>query len=380
MNTLSATSIATFKACPYRYYYRYVLGLVPIVEGDAQRMGTNYHRIHEISDMKLGGPCECQHTQCAECELCGNTGKFPDNPMDAVIRHLDKAYAVAPVSKTIEEWEVEKITLLYSLIGYQWYYGEQDIEYVVEKLEQKFRIPLLSPITRRKLALELIGKIDRLFSASTNRFVHDYKSTSKNVEPDSTFWNHLTLDTQTRLYTYAAARMDLGLCGVLYDAWHKPQISPKMLTQADSAKFVEDGMYCGEKFEIQFTQEPPPDGTEYLHVNGRKTETEPGKKPGTFAIRETPEMFGARLLQDITTRPAYYFARREVAHTADDIKTFEWELFNIYSSIRMMANKNTWWRNEQSCEATYRCDYIDFCYSNKQVGPDEVPDNFRKVV
>jgi ATP-dependent helicase/DNAse subunit B len=375
MNTLSATSIATFKSCPYRYYYRYVLGLAPIIESDSQRMGTNYHRIHEIADMKPGGPCECQQTQCAECELCQSTGKFPGNPMDAVIRHLDKAYATAPVSKTLEEWEVEKIILLYSLIGYQWYYGEQDAEYTVESLEQKFRIPLLSPITGRKLAPELIGKIDRLFSAGTNRFVHDYKSTSKNVEPDSTFWNHLTLDTQTRLYTYAAARMDLGLCGVLYDAWHKPQISPKNLTQGDSAKFVEDGIYCGEKFEIQTDLQAGP-----VTVNNKITEVEPGKKPGTFAIRETPEMFGARLLQDITTRPAYYFARREVAHTTEDIKTFEWELFNIYSSIRMMANKNTWWRNEQSCENTYKCDYINFCYNNIVVGPDEVPDNFRKVV
>jgi hypothetical protein len=310
--------------------------------------------------------------------MCQNLGTFPDNPMDAVIRHLDQAYAVAPISKTVEEWEVEKITLLYSLIGYQWYYGEQDVEYTIESLEQKFRIPLLSPITGRKLAPELIGKIDRLFSAGSNRFVHDYKSTSKNIEPDSTFWNHLTLDTQTRLYTYAAKRVDLGLCGVLYDAWHKPQISPKMLTQGDSAKFVEDGMYCGEKFN--FEEHPDNGDLTTLTINGRCTVPEPGKKPGTFAIRETPEMFGARLLQDITTRPAYYFARREVAHTAEDIKTFEWELFNIYSSIRMMANKNVWYRNEMSCEATYKCDYIDWCYSNRQIKSDEIPDNFRKVV
>lgn len=370
MNTFSATSIGTFKACPMRYYYRYILGLVPILESDALRMGTNYHRIHEIADLKPGGPCN--HGDCHDCPMCQNTGKLPDDIMDAVIRHLDQAYAVAPINKTIEEWGVEKITLLYSLIGYQWYYGKQDAEYTVESLEQSFRVPLLSPITGRKLAPELIGKIDRLFSAGTNRFVHDYKSTSKSVEPDSTFWNHLTLDTQTRLYTYAAARMDLGLCGVLYDVWHKPQISPKMLTQGDSAKFVEDGMYCGEKFNIS-------DGDNAPAVNGKTAQIEPGKKPGTFTIRETPEMFGARLLQDITTRPGYYFARREIAHTADDIETFEWELFNIYSSIRMMANKNTWWKNEQSCEQTYKCDFINFCYNNIVIGPDEVPDNFRKV-
>ena len=64
---LSASSIGCFKACPMRFYYRYVLGLVPIVEGDALRVGSNYHRIQEIVSMKPGGVCECavstMHTQ-----------------------------------------------------------------------------------------------------------------------------------------------------------------------------------------------------------------------------------------------------------------------------------------------------------------------------
>jgi len=89
-------------------------------------------------------------------------------------------------------------------------------------------------------------------------------------------------------------------------------------------------------------------------------------------------MYGARLLQDITVRPEYYFARKELAHNDDDIRAFEWELFNIYTSIRMMANKNTWWRNEASCEATYKCDYIDFCYNHINLGPQDTPDGFQK--
>ncbi len=379
--SLSATSIQCFKACPKRYYYRYILGLSPIEDTDALRRGTNYHRIQEIADAVPGGVCECVQEETVygqpvdepdpNCVLCEGTGQNPQDPMDAVIRHLTERYSTPPISKTVEEWETEKIILLYTLIGYRWWYD--DAGYEVESLEQSFDIPLLSPTTGAKLKARLRGKIDRVFAAGANRFVHDYKSTSKNIDPDSTFWAHLTLDTQTRLYTYAAKQLGMGMCGVLYDAWHKPGIKPKKLSQGDSKKFVADGVYCGEKFEVEQAVGPA-DWT----VNGTPVEIEPGAKDGTFAIRETPEMFGARLLQDITTRPEFYFARKEIVHHSTDIEAFQRELVNIYYTIRHMTRTNGWWGDESQCEATFKCSYIDFCYNNIEIGPDEVPNNFVK--
>lgn len=379
--SLSATSIGCYKACPMRYYFRYHLGLVPDEDTDSQRVGTNWHRIHEIADMEPGGVCEnCAKIPGAacppDCVICNGTSRNPDNPMNAVIAHLNQAYATPPISKTIEEWETERITLLYSLVGYQWYYN--DTEYKVEQLEQKFDLPLRSPITGRKLRANLRGKIDRVFSAGNNRFVHEYKSTSKSIDPDSTYWNHLTLDTQTRLYTYAAAQLGLGMCGVLYDVWSKPKTRPKKLTQGDSKKFVADGVYCGEEFKVEECFRVENDERE-ITVNGKQAEIEPGAKPGTFAIRETPEMYGARLLQDITQRPEFYFARREIAHTANDIEKFERQLYNIYKGIGNMTKTDGWWEDENACEATFKCSYLGFCYNHIDVGPDEVPDGFRKI-
>ena len=390
--SLSATSIGCFKSCPKRYYHKYILGLVPIEDTDALRIGSNYHRIHEIADMEPGGVCECVQTGMDEefqsvlvvnpnCPLCSGTGRFPDDLMDAVIAHLNQQYATPPISKTIEEWETERITLLYSLVGYQWYYN--DAEYKVEQLEQKFDLPLRSPTTGRKLQAKLKGKIDRVFSAGNNRFVHEYKSTSKSIDPDSTYWNHLTLDTQTRLYTYAAKELGLGMCGVLYDVWAKPKTKPKKLTQGESKKFVADGMYCGEEFEVNgpglITVVEGNSTAPQMEVNGKPTEVIPGAKPGTFAIRETPEMYGARLLQDITQRPEFYFARREIAHTANDIEKFERQLYNIYKGIRNMSNTDGWWEDENACEATFKCSYLGFCYNHIDVGLDEVPEGFRKI-
>ena len=371
--SLSATSIGCFKQCPKRYYFRYILGLTPIEDTDALRVGTNYHRVQEIYDAEPGGVCkECNGCELTlACTLCNGTGQNPSDPMDAVIRHLNERYSTPPVSKTIEEWETEKITILYTLIGYRWWYEQQDQGYEVESLEQKFDLPLISPTSGAKLRGKLLGKIDRVFAAGHNRFVHDYKSTSKNIDPDSTFWAHLTLDTQTRLYTYAASQLGLGMCGVLYDAWHKPGIKPKKLSQSDSKKFVASGEYCGQEFEVG-------PGLEVLEINGKPAEVEPGAKPGTFAIRETPEMFGARLLEDITTRPEFYFARREIVHHSTDIEAFQHQLANIYYTIRHMKKTGAWWENEHECEATFRCPYLDLCYNHIELGPDEIPENFEK--
>jgi len=383
---MSATSIACFKKCPSLYHKRYILGLAPIEDSDALRVGTNYHRVQEIYDAEPGGVCECvDHDGTTykgvsmpyvesldSCVLCENTRVNPQDPMGAVVRHLNERYSVPPISKSLEEWETEKITILYTLIGYRWWYEQQDEGYTVEDLELPFDIDLLSPTTGHKLRGRLRGKIDRVFACGVNRFVHDYKSTSKAIDSDSSLWSHLRLDTQTRLYTYAADQMGLGMCGVLYDVWHKPGIKPKKLSQADSKKFVETGEYCGGEFEISGQE------ADTIKVDGIVAEKKRGAKEGTFQIKETPQMYGARLLDDIYNRPEFYFARKEIVHTAADIEAFKHQLANIYYTIREMSKTNRWWENEHECEATFKCPFIEFCYNNIEIGPDEIPDNFTK--
>ncbi|GAI32680.1 unnamed protein product, partial [marine sediment metagenome] len=193
-----------------------------------------------------------------------------DDPMDKAIEYLNQVYETVPLSKTKEEWLVERAILLYSLCGYNWVYSEDDYEVVVEEL--KFSLPIRNPQTNRALPnVVLNGKIDKIVRSPNGiYYIDEHKSTSKSLNADSTFWNHLNLDTQTTLYPYAAQQLQLTgqleqfgikatdslISGVRYDAWHKPGISPKKLTQADSKKLVETGEYCGEKFEISYSVNP----------------------------------------------------------------------------------------------------------------------------
>ncbi|MBE3140131.1 MAG: PD-(D/E)XK nuclease family protein [Thermoplasmata archaeon] len=386
---LSASHIGAFKVCPMRYNLRYVKGLKPSDETESQRYGTNWHKILEIVNLKAGDLCpDCQPDITPDCPICTGAGIVPDGGMDAVIRYLDATYAGCPMGKSKDEWEVERIVLLYSLIGYNWYYAERNKEYKVVAQEIEFQLPLRSPGSGRNLANTVVqGRIDKLLENTQGKlFVSEHKSTAKGLDPDSSYWKHLVLDCQTTLYPYVVRNSgdiqklleghDTSSIGVLFDVWHRPGIKPSKLTQADSKTFVETGGYCGQKFEVTGDKKMELTDGPGIIINGVPIIHEPGKKEGTFAIKETPEMFGARLLQDITERPEFYFCTKEIARTDADLIRFEKQLFNIYQAMKMMTKSDGFWCDENQCEATFKCPFTNICYNNIEVDPANPPEGF----
>lgn len=387
---LSASAIKDFKACPMRYRNAHHYGIRPVVDTEAKRVGTNYHGVQEINGMKPGSKCPntLDHELQEPCPLCNNTGILPDDMMESVVRYLNQVYGKIPDAMDMEKLEIERIILLYSLSGYNWYYGNQKEEVLATEIQ--FEIPVINPETGRALPNVVNrGKIDKLIRINGLVYVKEHKSTSSSVDPDSDLWGHLKLDTQTNNYVYAARILAKrgefrpygvndynGIAGVYFDAWHKPGIRPKKLSQGDSKKFVEDGMYCGQKFEVEYRLS---DMGNELWINNIRVGIEPGKKEGTFAIRETPEMFGARLLQDIVERSEFYFACKELTKTDQDITRFEWELYNIYKTVREMCKTGHWYSDESQCEATFKCSYIEQCYNGILIDQDHVPDGMEKI-
>jgi hypothetical protein len=315
--------------------------------------------------------------------------------MDAVVRVLNKRYAdVTLLDK--EAKDLERTRLLYALIGYRWYYGT-DFEPAVAR-EEYFKLPLLNPDTGYPVPnVEITGKIDKLIELTQNIGlgrhggvgVKEHKTTSKSLDSDSSYWAHLNMDTQTSMYIYAARRLQLEgklekygikatdplISKVSYDVHHKPQTSPKKLTQGDSKKFVETGEYCGQKFGVQLVDS----GVYDYYINGVQADIEPGKKEGTFAIRETPEMYGARLLLDITERPEFYFAQKPLVRTDAEMKAFEYELYDIAKDMQSKIRADRWWHNEFQCEATFKCDYCDSCYNHIDLDPENPPSGMRWI-
>ena len=319
--------------------------------------------------------------------MCGGTGFLPDDLMDAVTRELNSIYSGDYADPTA--MEVERVKLLYSLCGYRWVYADQPEEVLTR--EQYFDMSLINPKSGRSLLnVRLVGCIDKIIMWNGRPAIKEHKSTGKSVDPDSTYWGHLNLDTQTTLYLYAARRMqaddllqpwgikstDPPINTILYDVWHKPTISPKKLTQAESKAFMADGMYCGQEFEVL----PMTDGVEeMIMVNGKEAQYEPGAKEGTFAIRETPEMYGARLLADIGERPEFYFRCVELSKTDKELERFEQKLVNTYRSIQFARKTDCWDQNEKQCEATFKCDYIGQCYNGVEIDPGLPPEGMKCI-
>jgi len=384
---LSASSISAFKSCPVRFKNAYILGIRKVEDSESQRVGINWHLLLETISLVPGS--DCPNAPCHEdpepCPICEGSNIIPEDVMGTVTRVLNRAYEGIEFNDP-EAKEIERVTLLHALTGYRWHYDEQ-LEPVVAS-EQYFFLPLLNPQTGHPVPDVFIeGRIDKLIELVNGVAVKEHKSTSKSIDPDSTYWGHLNLDTQTTMYVYAARRMQLqtGLVNsplintVKYDVYHKPTIRPKKLTQAESKKFVVDRMYCRQKFEILSWDTTDAGGMQRVTVNDIHAKVEPGAKEGTFAIRETPDMFGARLLKDITERPEFYFRCIELTRTDAELKAFEQELYDIHMDMKFKIRSGRFWHNEKQCEATFRCDYIEQCYNHIQVDQDHVPDGFKCI-
>jgi hypothetical protein len=399
---LSASAIAAFKACPISFKNAYVLGIRPEEDTEARRVGTNWHRLLEVVSMKPGSVCpECAPGDCNDpnCALCDGTGFLPDDIMDAVTRELNRIYEGS--YKDPDAIAIERAKLMYMLLGYRWMYYLDDPDVEQEKTitrEQHFDLGLINPETGRALpGVKLVGKIDKIITTTGGVLaIKEHKSTSSSLDSDSDYWGHLNLDTQTKLYLYAIRRMqkngelapwgvketDPLISTIKYDVMRKPTIKPKKLSQSDSKKFVETGKYFNQVFDLTYESVPKivmdvVGGG--LLIDGVLAEVTPGAKEGTFAIRETPEMYGARLLADIGERPEFYFRCVEMTRTDKEMEAFEYELFNIYRTMQNMIKTDHWFGNEHHCEAKYKCDYIGVCYNNVEISEGNVPEGFKCI-
>jgi hypothetical protein len=281
--------------------------------------------------------------------------------MDAVIRYLNREYDRCPDNKTPEEWETERVTLLYSLSGHRWLYAGDDRWETIGS-EIKFEIPVKARGMKRPLSKTVfVGKVDRLVRDRHTGLVYAWERKSTGQAMNENYWQGLAQGDQITGYVYGgriAQAMGLlkpygvnpedpPIAGAMCDVWRKPSIKPKKLSKADQQALEETGQYYGQAVE------PSPDGI------------------------ETPEMFGARLLADIAERPEFYFGQREVSRTDQELEEFEQRLVKIAKQIKYVE-KNDLWICSNACTSPYYCEFLSICRGNLAVDPDEpAPTGYR---
>lgn len=351
---ISASSIRAFKQCPKHYQLAFVEGLREANEPAPFRMGTAWHKGLEIA------------------EEGGSTS-------DAILGATE-VYETIPGWADEAEWLVEREVIANGLAGYLYHIGSDEYETIA--VEQEFDLPLVNPETGRATSrFRRVGKIDRIVrcKADGRLLVQENKTTSRSIDSGSTYWNRLRRDTQSMFYILATKELypDENVYGLLHDVFHKPTIRPKMLTQADTKKFMGVGEYFGQAFTIT-PIEPDKDGITFS-IDYRVPEVKPGAKEGAFAIRETPAMYGARMFQDLCDRSEVYYARREVPFTNPELLNFRYQLWYLQKNMADMERTGFWVANENQCEATFICRYLSICNSNAYVCDGvTVPPGFRR--
>lgn len=365
--TLSASRTQDFLDCPYKYFLPKVAKIVPEGDKDVFRIGSNWQSMMEI---------------ITKSDAEG------DKLFELVTESLNVAYRHVPDHLTETEWTVERNVLYYAIYAYL----QQELPPVkLMDAEIKFRLPILNPDTGEEVEdAILIGAIDNLCRDKNGLFLGENKSTVNDIDIGSPYWKGITVSLQPRTYIYAAQRLqesgellkyglkpkDRLINRVVYNAWCKPGIKPKNLTQKDTAEFLETGEYYGAKFEVSTIAEIT-ERKGAIMIDDEFTDIIPGKKEGTWAILESPGMYGLRLCHEMSEAPDAYFGTHTETHTDRDVKKFEQDLFKIYQQIKFSTENENFVQNKAQCRAKGKaaCDFCPICDHDLPLDP--VPAGFK---
>jgi hypothetical protein len=320
---LTNSSETCWRTCHRKYQLQYIEGIRPEHTSDALRMGDAFHQ--GIEQIKNG------------------------LTIDQAIEVVNGLYESAqlPPWQTIEEFHVERVTVIELIRGWATRYaGDMIVDYV--EVEFEFLLPLVNPETgRSSRTFQSSGKIDGIARLPDGKLVVvEHKTASGPIDPASDYWRKLTMDSQISRYVIAARDKGHNVSGVVYDVTRKPEISPKKVAELDSEgkKIVTDNL-TGDRVYLK-NGEPRQSAGDGMTLKSRV---------------ETADEYAARLRDDITSRPEFYFCRMEIARTERDLESYRREQWMMSQEIQNAQRNNLFYKNTSACTAPYRCQYFDIC-------------------
>ncbi len=318
---LTHSSQTTFQRCPRKYALSHVLRLRPIHAADPLRFGDRWH---------LG------------------VGLYESGaPIEQVVVAVAKSYLEAPCPPwmTPTKYEVERETCCAMVMGH-WYHWHGAEAMTTIEVEKEFNQPIVNPATGRPTpAFTSAGKRDRVARRSDGSVVLvERKTTGEDISPGADYWKR-----------FAAKADGHDIQSIVYDVMRKPEIRPKKVSKADVATATGAGRYFGLVLDARCPDE------------------------------ETPEMFGARLFNDIIERPEFYCARHELTRMQRDLDEFCQEQWQILHQIRRCEHDMAgiglaaWPRNTAECTGRGRCAYLNICRGMTADPAQKIPDGFMRA-
>jgi hypothetical protein len=325
-----------FGVCRKRHWFAYELGLRPMLDAKALRMGSAGHAGLDV--LNKGGT------------------------IDSAMEVIEQAY-----QQTIEvdqyEWSMEKTTVQTLVSGYLWRWQDSPLKILAS--EQSFQLPLVNPETGgRSTVFDLAGKIDGIIELEDGRkAVLEHKFVSDDITIGSDYWRIWQLNHQITLYVYAARQLGFDVATVLMNVIRKPTIKPSPVAIVDDlgAKIV-------------------------LDRNGNRVKTERGlfrqtgdsEKGYTLQTRPmTCDEWAKKLCNDIGERPDVYFARVEIPRLDSEIAECLQELWEVQQAVREAQRTNRHYRTVSKHTCGF-CAYFGLC-SSKWSPESAIPEGFEIV-
>ena len=190
--TLSASRMTAFLACPRKHYYQYELGLEREESAPALRFGSAFHKALEARA----------------------NGATPE-----------QAYEAAKADKRLDE-PIELAKLYGLLCGYWNAYGGADgPKEQIAKMYPECQWTMEIPHSR---TFQHVGIIDGLATLKDGRLaLVEHKTTGEDISPTADYWTRLQFNGQLFLYVLAARANGWDVDTVIYDVIRKPAIRQK---------------------------------------------------------------------------------------------------------------------------------------------------------
>ncbi len=329
---------SSFKGCRRRSFWEYEVKFRKVTDAKPLRMGSAGH--DGLDALKQGGSTT--------------------DAIAAVWQH----YKTCPEGVDQYDWDIERETVECLVMMYEWRWRDANIATVAT--EKSFRLPLTNPTTGAATPVfDVAGKVDGLVVLEDGRkAIIEHKFISDDLKDDSDFWRRLQLDSQVSMYVWAARQIGWEVETALYDCIRKPSIKPTAIPLLD-----EDGLKV------------------VVDVNDERVMTKAGKprqsadKEKGWVLYTRPMTIGewsTKLIADITARPEFYYARREIPRLDSDIEEFLFELWDLQKTLREAQRENRWYKTVGRDSCPY-CAFFGLCSSRFDPSTGEVPEGFVKV-
>ena len=339
---LTHSQMQTVMACPWKGYLAYGLGLRRETDAKPLRIGSAMHLGYDLR--AKGEPAE-------------------QSTLGAIARYDDQRFTGGDQFSH----DIERETVARMLTMYFWYWQEPDAAIEIVGAEQSFEIPIVNPATSRaSRTFTLAGKIDKIVRLPDGRLaVMEHKTTSSDLDIGGDYWRRLRIDSQISIYYMAAQRLGYDVQTVIYDVVRKPEIRPKQLPLLD-------------KYNLKIVLDQ--DGQRVIKKDGVPRQSGDNFRGYKLQTRlETPQEYGERLTNDMAARPEWYFCRRDVTRTPDDIAESQHDLWHFAKTLHECDRHGRWPRNTRSCIGFGKCQYFDLCADRIDVLSGDVPNGFMTV-